>query len=115
MIPETEITRITFLTDFNHKMSCDFFLHIDLAPRSPLPESDVLKAVIEITAADGSHAPIRVKMIDLCRLELGALFNIITYASHGMDVYDFYDFFKNKNPKADATTPLAIYSYQKII
>ena len=114
MIPETEITRITFLTDFNHKMACDFFLHIDLAPRSPLPESDVLKAVIEITAADGSHAPIRVKMIDLCRLELGGIFNLATYASHGMDYYDFYAFFKSKYPQADATTAVAIYSYQKI-
>src|SRR3982750_3970773 len=86
------MVKITMATDFNKKLSCDCFLHIDLAPRSPLPEREVIQTIIEISTADNSHAPVLVKLLDVCRINLGEVFSLATFASHGMDFYDFYIF-----------------------
>ncbi len=106
--------QIKFNTNINGKLHCNVMVHISSAPLTCYPESAVMRNVIEIITIDRSYPPTNWKLLDLCRLPLGNLQNCFTYASHGLDFYDFYQQYKSIYPSANAATPMAVYFYKKI-
>jgi hypothetical protein len=107
---------ITWETNYNNKMQCNAFLHVDLKPvRMPL-RSIAEQLKITISTADNSHPPVVVKLIDMMLIELHQLPISCALASHGIDTYGFADFIINKyKGQIDVHTEIAVYYYQKIL
>lgn len=105
---------IEFETDFNNKSYNNCFVHISLAPKSPVGESKLVEPII-ISFADCAELKIQVCLIDICRLTLSQLLNIHTLPSHGMLYPDFVDWWGFKYPAYSTPfTPLAVYYYRTI-
>jgi hypothetical protein len=102
-------------TNFNNKLACDFFIHIDEAPRSGIPESKLENTVIEIRTSDNSHPPVKTKMKDIIRLPLGDLSSALTWQSHGIDSIGFVKTTIQHKPKLNIKSPMAVYFYQRIV
>lgn len=105
---------ITLKTNYNQKIGCDNFLHIDLAPAGGIPESKLNGTVIEIRTMDNSHPPVKTKLVNLVRLPLWKICDLISYPSHGMDSVSFQAWMVENNEKLNADSPLAVYFYQRI-
>lgn len=97
---------LIFPTNFNQKLSCAAFLHIDKAPTAPVLEAH-LGQEYTITTADGSHPPVQVQLLHFSRLQPGEMYDCFSLASHGVDAFDFLQ----QNPPV----PLAVYYYKKVL
>ena len=114
MNPSSTISTINFRTNYNHKLDCPYFLHIDLAPApGSVPESLVEKTTIVIATMDGSHPPVRTKLIDLARFPLKNLSENFVLLSHGVTKNDFLNLLKEKKVVNDETE-MAVYYYKKL-
>lgn len=103
---------ITIPTNYNNKMGCDCFPHIDIAPRQPVPESRLHSTTIELRTADNSHPPVKVRVMDICRMPLNKVPLYAAWLSHGMDDQQLRaTFFAAGYPPQ---TEIAIYYYQKL-
>jgi len=103
-----------FATNFNNKLACPRFIHIDLAPKSGIPESILEKAEYEIRTEDNSHSPVKVKLDDLCRMSIDKISGLVTWQSHGMTRIEFIDFLINSGKEITGETQLAIYFFKAI-
>lgn len=104
---------ITWDTNFNGKMACSRFPHIDLAPEK-MPDANVLKnAVIKIQTADKSHQPVVVQIDSIIPFRLAELSNIHTWPSHGMDTTDFIHW-QHLKKVVTKDTQLAVYYYRRV-
>lgn len=101
-------------SNYNNKLACNCFLHIDLAPTTSIPESKFEKIQVEIRTADNSHPPIAAKLKDILRLPLKDIAAVFTWPSHGLDRLEFISFLMNQNGKINNDTPMAIYYYEKL-
>lgn len=100
-------------TNFNNKLGCNSFAHIDLAPIKPPTREAMDQTVFTIRVADGSHQPVKAKVESIITFRLTELSNIHTWPSHGMNTADFinWQYLKN-NIRRD--TMLAVYYYKKV-
>lgn len=103
---------MVFKTNYNQKMACNTFLHVDVAPPAGVPESKLANTVFDIVTTDASHPPIRAKLVDMARFELYNMRDLVAYASHGMASIELCSYFINLGNHL--TTPMAAYVYQKI-
>ncbi len=101
-------------TNYNNKLACDCFLHIDMAPLGPVIETKIQNTPIEIRTADNSHPPVTVKLNDLLRLPLHDISALFTWPSHAMDKLTYISHLLTQKPNINNTTPMAVYFYQKI-
>jgi hypothetical protein len=106
---------IQFATNFNGKLSCHRFAHIDLAPAAPVSMAAIQAAIIQITVADNSHPPVVVKLDSIVPFKLAELSNIHTWPSHGMDTAEFMEW-QHIHMKGGLRkeTMLAVYYYRKV-
>lgn len=104
----------SFDTNFNNKMDCQAFIHIDVAPRHGLPESVLEKTVYEIRTKDASHAPVNAKLEDLIRLQLHEISDAFTWPSHGVRALDYFKMIINEKPEIRYDSLMAIYFFKKI-
>ncbi len=109
---------ITITTNFNNKMACPIFPHLDLAPFDRVPEKLMREHIIMFKTADNSHPPVLCQLVDLFRLGTEELCNVWTYPSHGMDACDFFQhitrlYANNQEDKRDRTK-LAMYFYKRL-
>jgi hypothetical protein len=104
---------ITFKTNYNNKMDCKCFPHIDIAPVGGIPESKMEETVIEIRTADNSHAPVKTKLVNLLRLPLWQINDALTYPSHGVDSTTFQEMMVVDN-HADFSKSMAVYFYERL-
>jgi hypothetical protein len=104
---------ITLKTNYNTKLECKCFVHIDIAPTDRIPESKLEETVIEIRTADNSHPPVKTKLVNLLRLPLWQVSDAITYPSHGMDSTTFQEMMVVDN-NADFNKAMAVYFYERI-
>lgn len=104
---------ITLKTNYNNKLHCKCFPHIDIAPAGGIPESKMNDTIIEIRTADNSHPPVKTKLINLLRLPLWQVSDVITYPSHGCDSTSFQEMMVLEN-NADFNKPMAVYFYEKV-
>lgn len=104
---------ILFETNYNGKLACDRFVHIDLAPEKQVPMHVMEKTVIQIQVADQSHPPVHVKVDSIIPFRLGELSNIHTWPSHGMDNAQFLE--RQHLKKAiNRETQFAVYYYRRV-
>lgn len=109
-----EVKRIVLQTNYNGKLHCDTFTHIDVAPKGTITESIAENLVAEIYCKDNSHPPVKAKLVDLLRLPLHQLSMVLTWPSHGMTFPQYLDWITARSPSITLHTPMAIYFYQKI-
>lgn len=105
---------ITIATNFNGKLSCAAFLHIDAAPLDYIRESVLADTDILIRTLDGSHPPVQARLVDVCRQPLWELSSIVTWASHGMDQRRFIEWITTQNQTLGIVSKMCVYIYQKI-
>lgn len=114
---ETSIIRksISLLTNYNNKLSCDCMLHVDFAPGERIPESILQRTIIEIRTVDNTHPPTFWKLVDMHRFDMdkGIYYSIGTWASHGMDFFEFCQWMKTQKPDVNSETKMAVYMYRK--
>lgn len=104
---------IVWETNFNGKMACDRFPHVDFAP-GKLPSSDELdKSVFQIKTADSSHPPVMVKIEHIIPFKLTELSNIHTWPSHGMDTSEFIEM-QHRKKVTNRETLFAVYYYRRV-
>lgn len=104
---------ITFRTNYNTKLDCKCFTHVDTAPPGGIPESQLDEMIFEIRTADNSHPPVKTKLVNLLRLPLWKVSDAITYPSHGMNSTDFQEMMVVSN-NADFDKAMAVYFYERI-
>lgn len=105
---------IYLATNFNNKLACESFIHIDEAPRERIPEQKLKETIIEIRTNDNSHPPVLVQLIDLLRIPLSDLTTTMTLPSHNMEWFDFAKWKIEQHPKTKTTQPMAVYYYKKV-
>jgi hypothetical protein len=111
------IKPIKWLTNYNGKLGCAAFLHIDLAPTKFPPRRSLDEIVFEISTEDHSHPPVKAKLFDMLPLNLWQVGDCVTLASHGINADQFFNFLREQHPKLriDGTTPVVIYQYVKML
>jgi hypothetical protein len=102
---------ITLSTNLNGKLSCQKFIHIDRAPQKPYTQKLLDETVVEIYTDDKSALPSQWKINRIQVVPLDALGTWVTWASHGMDMADFWNWARGQG--YNGSTPLAIYYYEK--
>lgn len=106
---------ITIPTNYNNKLACDWFIHIQVAPPYRIPESVADTSIIEFKTADGSHPPITVKIYDAARVPFRVLPASWVILSHGMSLDQFQDMVIQSVPHISPETEMAVFFYQKIV
>jgi hypothetical protein len=104
---------IYFKTNYNNKLGCDAFVHIDRAPAEPIP-SRMLGGTVEIRTADNSYPPVKKRIMALTRFRLGETIDCFSIPSHGLDACDFINWWKHENGETEGAE-LAIYYYQEAL
>jgi hypothetical protein len=103
-------------TNFNGKLACAYFIHIDLAPSQPLPQSH-LEAPVQIITRDDSHPPVLARLDDLARIPLGHLYRgykWLTWCSHGLTGRQLALQLTTRYPHLQRDSEIAIYFYTKL-
>lgn len=119
---------ITWETNFNLKLGCKAFIHVDLAPSNAnmqlinpehqattpdhLLRKMVVDKLIEIRTADKSHPPVLAYIKDMLIISYQRISDHTAWCSHGMNDMDLADYFFNKyHPDFSWTTQMAVYFY----
>lgn len=100
-----------FATNYNGKLACQNFIHIDQAPRERIPESRLSSTIFELHTKDNSHPPVQARLMDLARIQLNQLTQLCTWQSHGMEASAFKSWFMDQTQGANRNTEMAIYFY----
>lgn len=98
-------------TNFNNKLDCPHFVHIDKAPPGLLRAANT---VFELRTADNSHPPVKVKISDLIRVKLREVRSYLSWQSHGMDGYTFKSWALSHYKDLSAESELAVYFFERI-
>jgi hypothetical protein len=106
MLPEQELT---IPKNFNNKLDCDIFIHI----QSPLKNKASVQSVFKILTADRSHEPVKARIIDSVYQPLRSLSATFIYLSHGMLPEEFMAMVKSKDTRLNDDTIVAVYFYQR--
>ncbi len=106
---------ITWETNFNNKMVCDAFVHIDIAPRRKPLHSELDRTIVEIRTADQSHPPTKNRLYDMLFIPFKELSDQLAFSSHGMTAMELANYFFNKHQSENFSwnTEVAIYFYLK--
>src|SRR5687767_13276951 len=102
MIQEREVK---IPTNFNKKLDCDIFIHIQ-APHRP---GIAMASVFTVKTKDQSHAPVKARIIDSVHQPLRSLAATFTYLSHGISPEEFKSMILQADPKMNEDTILAVY------
>lgn len=100
-------------TNYNGKLACKRFIHIDLAPEKVPTGRQLKETTFTIEVADKSHPPVQVQVDSLVILRIGEIGNIHTWPSHGMSDADFIEW-QHRKKVIHKESQFAIYYYRKI-
>jgi rRNA processing protein Gar1 len=101
-------------TNFNNKLCCPFFIHLDVAPAQGIPESVLNETIYTIVTEDDSHPPVKAKLVDLARLELGKVSDVITWQSHGMTTQQYLSYLEERGTEIKSEDKMSVYLFQQI-
>lgn len=101
---------ITIETNFNKKLDCDRFIHIQPPWQNGITEHQPIR----IITRDGSHPPVSAVIFDSVKQKLCDLSATFIYLSHGIDPEEYHQVLKQKAPLIKPETEMAIYFYKKI-
>ena len=109
------IKTIKWPCNYNNKMGCTGFIHIDLPPEQKPLSSQLESMTVKIITVDSSHPPVYVNLFDMLFLPLKKIPVGFILASHGMEDMQFADFMIKKYPeRVTLDTELAVYYYKKM-
>lgn len=84
-----EIHRLVWATNFNNKLDCKAFFHLELI-KERLPRHHQNKdRIYLIETADGSHAPVRAIIYDILPFQLKHISDFHCMSSHGQTAIAF--------------------------
>lgn len=110
-----KVKLLSWTTNYNNKLKCDGFVHVDIAPPSSINWDMIEANHYEIETLDNSHPPV---MAELKSIELIVPFskvpNWYTYASHGMSEVEFAEYMFKKYKNFTWETHVALYLYKKV-
>lgn len=107
---------LTLEKNFNNKAENDIFIHIAPVPERAVTSADLEKSIFRMSFADGSHAPVKVKVREINVKKIGQITPLESLLSHGMTTSELIDFYylrkklANPNPESE----LAVYWYEKV-
>ena len=106
---------IQWETNYNNKMHCFSFPHVDLAPKSLPIRSKLESTIIEIRTKDNSHNPIKRVVYDLLIIKVKELNDMMAMMSHDMTASDLIDhLFEIHGNNFSLDASLCIYFYQSV-
>jgi hypothetical protein len=108
------IKTIHWPTNFNNKLACECMIHIDLAPKQPVPGSVLQSTIVEIRTKDESHPPTNWKLESIYTLQLYQLTSVTTLPSHAMESFDFAKWIITNNEGVNPQSDVAVYYYRKL-
>lgn len=118
-IQKPEIRLAKWETNYNNKMGCQGFLHLDLMPGKMLSMDQLSQIVVEIETVDGSHPKIQVQPVEIQVFRLWWIPEAVTMASHGMNQLEFIEFMYSKHKHIrDANRmdqQVAMYAYRRAV
>lgn len=94
----------------NNKLQCNGFLQVHFAPPAPISEEKF--NITYLINTDG--ASIFVKLDSFIRIRFWQISSIYTIPGYGIDSFDFKKQFKEKYPKTNDETEMAVYCYLKV-
>jgi hypothetical protein len=112
-----QLKTIKWATNYNEKLKCNAFIHIDFPPTQTLVPRQWENKEFEIEVADASYRNTRVRLIDIITLDIckHPIPEAFTLPSHGMTQKEFVDYLFEKFPKRMGNTPqLSVYYYKKL-
>ena len=103
--------RIYWQTNFNNKLSCKAFIHIDKAPEGNVPVSS-WGCEVTICTKDNSHPPVIATLHSMLGGTLETIcYDNFTFASHGMDRDSFKQWWLANHPEYEEGKRIAVYYY----
>lgn len=105
---------IYFQTNYNNKLACNSMIHIDLAPQQSIAESKLTSLEFEIRTSDNSHPPVMFKVVDLIRIPLTDIGDLMTWQSHGMNSDEYLSWLLNENQAITIYSTMAVYFYKRV-
>ena len=109
------VKKIVWPTNYNNKLFCDAFLHVDLAPAQKPTYRILDNTIIEIETADASHEPVKVKVYDMLFIHPDRLPDSFALASHGITAKELQEsLFKTYGDLVVKQRGLGVYFYKRI-
>jgi len=105
---------ITWLTNYNNKLKCDSFIHVDIAPPNTLTWQKIEESNYQIETLDNSHPPVIVELLDIQIFPFHKIPNWYTYTSHGINEEEFAQMMFKKYQNFSWDTQTALYLYKKV-
>lgn len=107
---------ITWDTNFNGKLDCNMFVHVDVAPAVLPSERAMADTIFQIQVSDNSHEPVQAKVVCIAPFRVAEILNMQTWPSHGMYTADLLTYlYTRKKVRITPDTMLAVYYYSKVI
>ncbi len=112
MINELPPKEITWKTNFNNKLQCPAFIHIDFMPQQTVPNEVLMQKNVCIKTSDGTSPAVIRKLYWLQPLQLAQVTDILSFTSHGMPANEYCKWLINEYPgQVTMQTQMAIYFY----
>lgn len=109
------IVEMLWDTNYNKKMSCDAFVHIDLKGKRIPHRSQLDNLIFRIATKDESHQPVLMTMYDIIFFQLKDLPDQMALPSHGITASELCNFLFIKNYTwLTFETEIACYYYKKL-
>ena len=103
---------IIWLTNYNNKLECKKFVHLDFAPKQGIPESRFPQAV-RITTKDNSAPPKECFLVDMYRIKMKNVVDFFTLLSHDKPAKEFIEEKMNADKRINWETEMAVYMYSE--
>lgn len=113
--PETAISKTVKqlkMIDLVCKKHSHVMVEVNLAPSKRVTESEMRDTVFLVTWEDGSQS--EYQLVDITRFTLDDYYSCLTWPSHGMDFFDFLEWFRKQYPNVNSETKVAAYFYKKV-
>jgi len=112
-----QVTKIKFEKNYNGKLHCDYFYHIDLPPKKEITQKTADQTIVEISVEDESIKPQHFILEGWFELDLNKkIGNFFPYLSHAMTEDEFLTHVFSKYPKTmQNTTCLYCYLYKRFV
>jgi hypothetical protein len=75
---------ITWETNFNNKLGCPAFIHIDLSPVQYPLRQELENRIIEIRTKDNSFPPVQVRVDNIQTVTFQQINDMMAWVSHGL-------------------------------
>lgn len=98
------------LKNYNNCLACDAFNYITFAPARLLTDADLEKVYLVKNGEENFYC----KIVDLYRCEFSRMPSIATFPAHGMEGYEWQQWWLSQHPETKPHTEMVVYQYKKI-